>query len=93
MSRYAGLLAVPFTDIFNAISTTRVWPTIWKQEFVTVIPKCRTPSSMGDLRNISCTMLPSKIYEPYVLNWSEEVSCKGNQYGGIKGCSVGHILV
>ena len=59
-----------------------------------MIPKCRTPAEMGDLRNISCTMLPSKIYESYVLNWlSTEVSCKDNQYGGIKGCSVDHLLV
>ena len=49
---------------------------------------------MGDLRNISCTMLPSKIYESFVLNWlSTEVHCKNNQYGGIKGCGVAHLLV
>ena len=49
---------------------------------------------MGDLRNISCTMLPSKIYESYVLNWlSTEVACKPNQYGGVKDCSVAHLLV
>ena len=94
MTKFAGLLAVPLTDIFNSITATQVWPLIWKREFVTVIPKCRTPSSLGDLRNISCTMLPSKIYESYVLNWlSEEVTCKENQYGGIKGCSVSHLLV
>ena len=39
-------------------------------------------------------MLPSKIYESYVLNWlSTEVACKSNQCGGIKGCSVSHLLV
>ena len=39
-------------------------------------------------------MLPSKIYESYVLNWlSTEVECKNNQYGGVKGCSVSHLLV
>ena len=49
---------------------------------------------MGDLRNISCTMLPSKIFESFVLNWlSSEVSCKKNQYGGVKGCGVPHLLV
>ena len=49
---------------------------------------------LGDLRNISCTMLPSKIYESYVLNWlALEVTCKSNQYGGVKGCSVSHLLV
>ena len=59
-----------------------------------MIPKCRAPAGVGDLRNISCTMLPSKIYESYVLNWlATEVTCKENQYGGIKGCSVNHLLV
>ena len=39
-------------------------------------------------------MLPSKIYESYVLNWlSTEVQCKSNQYGGVKGCSVAHLLI
>ena len=39
-------------------------------------------------------MLPSKIYESYVLNWlATKVSCKLNQYGGVKGCSVAHLLV
>ena len=94
LHRYADLLAIPLTNIYNEISTTMVWPLCWKREFVTIIPKCRNPSSLGDLRNISCTMLPSKIYESYVLKWlSTEVSCKPNQYGGIKGCSVSHLLI
>ena len=92
--RYSDLLAVPLTEIYNEISSSSVWPLQWKREFVTVIPKCRTPTELGDLRNISCTMLASKIYESFVLNWlSSEVSCKDNQYGGVKGCSVGHLLV
>ena len=49
---------------------------------------------MGDLRNISCTVLPSKIFESFVLNWlSSKVTCKRNQYGGVKGCGVSHLLV
>ena len=91
--RFADLLAIPLTDIYNTVTETAVWPLQWKKEFVTVIPKCRTPTDLGDLRNISCTMLPSKIYESFVLNWlSTEVACKDNHYGGVKGCSVGHLL-
>ena len=91
--KYATLLAIPLTDIYNEISRSLVWPRIWKQEFVTVIPKCRNPTGVGDLRNISCTMLPSKIYESFVLNWlASEVKCKNNQYGGVKGCGVSHLL-
>ena len=53
---------------------------IWKREFVTVISKTSIPGGFGDLHNISCTMLASKVYESYVLNWvSKEVKLEGNQ--------------
>ena len=94
MDKFCTLLAIPLTSIYNEITRTQVWPLIWKQEYVTVIPKCRNPSALGELRNISCTMLASKIYESFILNWlSLEVRCKPNQYGGVKGCGVGHLLV
>ena len=39
-------------------------------------------------------MLPSKIYELYILNWAQEVvRVKDNQYGGAKGCSTAHVLI
>ena len=61
---------------------------------MTAIPKKTVPEGPNDLRNISCTMLPSKIYESYVLNWvQEEVKLKDNQYGGVRGCSTAHLLV
>lgn len=91
---FAVLLAIPLTDIYNEIMRTLVWPRIWKQEFVTVIPKCRIPSGLDDLRIISSTMLPSKIFKSYMLNWlATEVHCEDSQYGGIKGCSVAHHLM
>lgn len=93
-NKFATLLVFPLTEIYNKITASHIWPFIWKKEYVTIIPKCRNPEGLGDLRNISCTLLPSKIYESFVLNWlSTEVSCKKNQYGGVKGCSLGHLLV
>ena len=68
MGRFADLLAIPLSYVFNAITESRVWPNIWKLEYVTVIPKKSIPEEINDLRNISCTPLPSKIYESYVLN-------------------------
>ena len=61
--------AIPLTDIYNEITRTKVWPRKWKKEFVTIIPKKPSPQSMSDLRNISCTILASKVYETYVLDW------------------------
>ena len=60
-------LAGPLTYIYNTISTTTTWPLIWKQEFVTPIPKKNLPEGVNDLRNISCTALFSKVYESFVL--------------------------
>ena len=78
-TKFGDLLMPPLCSIFNKISRTKVWPLIWKQEFVTMIPKTSMPESINNLHNISCTMLPSKIFESYVLNWAqEEVKVKGN---------------
>ena len=94
MTLFADQLALLLTDIYNGITVTAVWPVVWKHESVTAIPKTTHPSDFGDLRNISCTMLASKIYESYVLNWSsEEIQIKDNQYGGVRGCSTAHMLV
>ena len=94
VTRYADLLAIPLAAIYNDISQTQKCPNIWKNESVTIIPKTRTPTELGQLRNISCTMLASKVYESFVLGWTlEQVKLKGNQFGGMKGCSAAHLLV
>ena len=79
VTRCADFLALPLTDLYNTISRTTIWPLIRKREFVTAIPKRTLPSSLNDMRIISCTMLVSKVYESYVLAWAmEEVSIKKN---------------
>ena len=93
LAKYPDLFAIPLTSIYNEITRTRIWPSVWKQEFVTPIPKKTLPQSANDLRNISCTALVSKIYESYVLQWlQEEIKIKQNQFGGKKGSSVEHLL-
>ena len=83
MTEYADLLAQPLSDIYNRITETFIWPNIWKVEIVTVIPKCANPESFDQLRNISCTLLTSKIYESFLLSWiREEITLRNNQYGG-----------
>ena len=93
MTSYSDFFAIPLTDIYNTITATQTWPAVWKQEFVTVIPKKTNPQELSDLRNISCTMLASKIYESYVLDWvKEEVPLRQNQFGGVKGLGTEHVL-
>ena len=71
-----------------------MWPSCWKREFVTVIPKKSSPGSLGDLRNISCTMLASKIFESFVLDMIKiQVKTRRNQYGGVQGLSTDCLLV
>ena len=60
---FADFLAIPLTEVYNCITRTKVWPRQWKKEFVTVIPKKPNPGGLSDVRNISCTMLASKVYE------------------------------
>ena len=61
---------------------------------MTVIPKGKYPESISDLRNISCTMLASKIYKSYVLDWLKaEVRMRSNEYGGVRGLGTDHVLV
>ena len=90
----APFLAGPLTHIYNTISATSTWPLLWKQEFVTPIPKKPMPTGLNDLRNISCTALFSKVYESFVLGWlSEQVGMRSNQMGGMKGAGTEHYLV
>ena len=94
VTQNCDLLSVPLTHIFNAISTTGSWPSDWKTEFVTPIPKVPLPQTANDLRNISCTMLISKVYDSFVLNWlGSQMGLRDNQFGGVKGSGLEHLLV
>ena len=94
MSMYSDSLAIPLRSIYNEIIRSKIRPLCWKWEFVTVIPKTTNPADISGLHNISCTLLASKIYESYVLNWATlEVKVKRNQYGGVRGCSTAHMLI
>ena len=94
VTKHNVLLAAPLTHIYNAISSTGQWPSGWKTEFVTPIPKIPHPQSANDLRNISCTLLISKVYESFLLNWlGAQTGLRENQYGGVKGSGSEHLLV
>ena len=87
-------LSFPLSEIFNGIANEVLWPSAWKTEHVTLIPKKSTPLSMADLRNISCTNFFSKVMESFLLQWTlDKVAVKTNQYGGVKGCFTTHMLL
>ena len=94
INRCSPYLAWPLSYIYNLITRTYLWPLHWKREYVTIIPKKNTPEDFSDMRNISCTLFISKVYEQFVLKClQEETSLKDNQFGGVKGCSTTHMII
>lgn len=90
---FIDVLAEPIACIYNTITVQSSWPTQWKTEFVTLIPKCAAPETESECRNISCTNFLSKVYKRFVLRWCMDyVSPKPNQFDGQTGCSTYHFV-
>ena len=94
ITKTADILAIPATRIINLSFSTSTWPTPWKEETQSAIPKTTTPKSFNDLRNISCTNYISKVMESFLLDQLvSEVAVTDNQYGGQKGTGTTHYLI
>ena len=87
-------LVTPLHRIFNKVLTTYDWPSQWKTEFQTIIPKKNNPTTFDECRNIACTNHFSKILESFALDRLKgEIQLSDSQYGGVKGCSVENFLI
>ena len=89
-------LATPLTDIINTCLRQQCFPTLWKKELITPVPKITHPKVLKDLRKISGTSDFSKVFEGFLKDWIlSDIS--GNidvgQYGGLKGSGTEHMLV
>ena len=94
MKKHHQLVVAPVTLIFNAVLREGKWPDAWKEETTVVIPKVANPETLADCCNISCTPFLSKVLEGVLLDDLRGVIDPDPvQYGGIKGCSVDHLLV
>ena len=94
VTTFADIIAIPMADIINGAISKRQWPQCWKRETMIIIPKCSTPSTYSELRNLSCTPLFSKILESFILEQlKKEVKPDLNQYGSTKGCGTEHYLI
>lgn len=92
--RFHKLLAVPMQLIYNKVFEDEEWPKVWKCETAVIIPKTSNPTNLGECRNISCTNFFSKVLESIMLDdLRAEIPLDPTQYGGMKGCSVDHLLV
>ena len=82
------MFALPLFHVFSlAVSTCR-WPSAWKTESVTMIPKKKLPQEIKDLRPISITPLFSKALETIVrteLRKTVTPNLHQNQFGGKGG--------
>ena len=87
-------MAPVFTDIFNSVGREFRWPTKWKLEYQTVIPKKTSPESLSDTRNLSCTNFISKVLETFVIDSiKSEVEMSELQYGGLKGVGTDNFII
>ena len=92
--KHAPLLAVPLEKIYRSVFREIAWPSSWKNETVTLIPKTKAPESLSQLRNISCTAFFSKVLESFLLDsLKSEITLSDSQYGGKRGQGVDHMLI
>ena len=93
---FAVELTTPMANIINTCLEQQCFPTLWKKELVTPVPKITHPKVVKDLRKISGTSDFSKVFEGFLKDWIiDDVS--GNidlgQFGGLKGSGTEHMLV
>ena len=89
-------LAAPLTLIINHSLKSSVYPSLWKQEWVTPAPKITNPQGIADLRKISCTSDYSKLFERYLKEWiMEDIAANIDigQFGGQSGLGTEHMMV
>ena len=89
-------LAAPLTNIYNSSLEQQKYPTLWKQEWVTPVPKVTKPKHVGDLRKISSTSEYSKCFESFLKDWILEdigPNIDPSQYGNQEGTGTEHMLV
>ena len=93
IQKYPADFAGPVAAIFNEINSTATWPTAWKKEYLTIIPKTPRPGSLAECRNISCTSFLSKVLEGVLLEkLRQELVPEPDQFGGAKGCGAEHMM-
>ena len=93
---FAAYLAEPLSDIFNTSVQRGEYPSIYKFELSTPIPKQYPPSTTSNLRNISGLLTYDKIFEKLISELIiSDMSSKldPSQFGNQKGMSIQHYLI
>ena len=74
VTEFLPFLAEPALHIFSNSVISGIYPTRWKTEFVTPLPKVFPPVTYGDLRNISLTEFFNKSFERFLLKGTNSVN-------------------
>ena len=93
---FAPELAAPLADIYNCCLQQGIFPSIWKEELVTPVPKKEILKEVKDTRKITCLSDYSKIFEGFLKKWILEDlldSESFSQFGGKKGIGAEHMIV
>ena len=93
---FAAYLAEPLSHIINTSVRTGDYPSIYKYEISTPVPKVFPPQKVNQLRNISGLLNFDKVMETLISKLvvsDMSGSLDPSQYGNQKGQSIQHYLV
>ena len=91
IKQFAAYLAEPLTHIYNTSIKRGEYPSIYKFEVCTPVPKVNSPENVTQLRNISGLLNFDKIYEKLIsqaMISDMQVKMYPYQYGTSKGISI-----
>ena len=89
-------LTKPLTVIINWCLSEGRFPTQWKHEWISPVPKVPEPQVLKNLRKVACTSDFNKVLESFTKDWIlEDVGKKLDlsQFGGKKGLGSEHMVV
>ena len=89
-------LTAPLTIIIIRCLSEGIFPALWKNEWISPVPKIPEPQVLKDLRKVACTSDYNKVLESFTKDWIlEDVGRKLDlsQFGGKKGLGPEHMVV
>ena len=96
LKMFSNELSIPVTNVLNSSIKQGIWPTIFKTEYVTPVPKVFPPTKLKNLRSISGLMTMDKIFEKLIGQAMIEDMKKNidpSQFGNQNGLSTQHYLI
>ena len=96
ITQFSSEISKPLCHIINTMFETGDYPSLWKNEYITPIPKNYPSKSESDLRPISGVLnfakVADKVISSYIIHDMEPYRDQ-SQYGNEKGLSINHLLI